>query len=151
MTDCFFSTTCNILKFVMQNRGLKKGRYRPLTDREIKKIRDAAVAILEKTGFEYVGTEGTALFIIDLKTGRVRRTHIPDVSQLARLLDSLDNIHFFEIPVYPTELNSREVDASRFSHATDSEIIGMSLRVNRFENRFAHHATVRTDHCSVPA
>ncbi len=52
MTDCFLGTICKILKFVMQNRGLKGGRYRSLTDREIKKIRDAAVTILWKTGFE---------------------------------------------------------------------------------------------------
>jgi len=51
------SVICKFPKCDMQNRGLKGGRYRPLTDGEIRKVRDAAVTILEQTGFEVDDTE----------------------------------------------------------------------------------------------
>lgn len=65
----------------------------------------------------YIGTGGAALSVIDNETGEVRRAHLRDVAQLARLVDGLDNIDFYLVPVYPTELGRDEVDVSTFYNA----------------------------------
>lgn len=62
----------------------------------------------------YLGTGGTALNILDLETGKKRRTNLNDVRQTAKLVDALDNIHFFVLPVYPAELDQEVVDVNRF-------------------------------------
>jgi len=62
----------------------------------------------------YLGTGGTALNILDLETGNRRPTILSDVRNTAKLVDALDHIHFFVLPVYPSELPQEKVDANRF-------------------------------------
>jgi len=62
----------------------------------------------------YLGTGGTALNVLDIETGKRRRTTLSDVRQTAKLVDALDNIHFFVLPVYPSELSKENVDINRF-------------------------------------
>ena len=62
----------------------------------------------------YLGTGGTALNILDLETGERRLTQLKDVYQTAKLVDALDHIHFFVLPVYPSELAQENVDINRF-------------------------------------
>ncbi|MEL7563787.1 MAG: trimethylamine methyltransferase family protein [Dehalobacterium sp.] len=62
----------------------------------------------------YLGTGGTALNILDIETGKKRQTNLNDVRQTAKLVDALDNIHFFVLPVYPAELDQEIVDVNRF-------------------------------------
>lgn len=62
----------------------------------------------------HIGTGGAALRVVDIKTGKVRDAHLKDVSLLARLVDRLDNIHFYLVPVYPTELSREEVDINTY-------------------------------------
>lgn len=62
----------------------------------------------------YLGTGGTALNVLDLETGDRRTTNLQDVRQTAKLVDALDNIHFFVLPVYPAELPGEIVDVNRF-------------------------------------
>lgn len=63
----------------------------------------------------YLGTGGTAINVLDMKTGRRRRSTNQDVRAMARLVDALKNIHVFTINVYPNEVaNIDEVDVNRF-------------------------------------
>ncbi len=159
----------------MKYKGLEGGQYKPLSDKEVLKVRRAATTILERIGFEvedeqalklfkeagalveesrvrlpsdliedmidktpksillagrekrhdvilegrdvYMGTGGAALKVIDIDTGMVRNAHLQDVAQLARLVDALDNIHFYVVPVYPTELSIEEVDINTYYHS----------------------------------
>jgi len=39
---------------------------------------------------------------------------LKDVAQFAKLVDGLENIHFYLLPLYPTELNKEVVDVNRF-------------------------------------
>jgi trimethylamine--corrinoid protein Co-methyltransferase len=43
----------------------------------------------------YMGTGGAAVKVLDLKTGRERESTLADVAQIGRLVDALDNIHFY--------------------------------------------------------
>lgn len=63
----------------------------------------------------YLGTGGTAINVLDLKTARRRPSTNQDVRQMARVMDALDNVHVFTINVYPNDIqNVDEVDVNRF-------------------------------------
>ena len=62
----------------------------------------------------YMGTGGTALNVLDLDTGERRPSTLEDVAKIARLVDALDNIHFYLLPVYPNDLPKEKVDVNRF-------------------------------------
>ncbi|MGQ9554858.1 MAG: trimethylamine methyltransferase family protein [Anaerolineae bacterium] len=64
----------------------------------------------------YLGTGGTALYVLDLEGNR-RQSTLRDVAEIARLADALENVHFIVIPVYPNELPLEQVDINRF-HAS---------------------------------
>ncbi|MFO8101102.1 MAG: trimethylamine methyltransferase family protein [Dehalococcoidia bacterium] len=68
----------------------------------------------------YAGTGGTALHIIDGITGSRRKATLEDLKNLARLVDGLENIHFFLLPTYPTELQPEGVDVNRFFAGLDN-------------------------------
>jgi len=61
----------------------------------------------------YAGTGGTAINVLDLDTGRVRQGLLKDIYNVARIVDQLDNIHFFQrcsvphdVPVEYYDVNS---------------------------------------------
>lgn len=62
----------------------------------------------------YLGTGGTALNVLDIETGKKRPTLLSDVRNTAKLVDALDHVHFFVLPVYPSELSQENVDVNRF-------------------------------------
>jgi trimethylamine--corrinoid protein Co-methyltransferase len=159
-------------KYHGPGKGLKGGKYKPLTDEEIRRIHSAALNILERTGVQvddenalrifkqaganvqenrvrihaalienalqsvpkkvllagrdpvndliledkrvYVGTGGAALQVLDLESGKIRSAVLRDVAELARLVDSLQNIHFYLIPVYPTDVDLEIVEVNKF-------------------------------------
>ncbi len=61
----------------------------------------------------YLGTGGTALNVLDLDRKR-RLSNMEDLTNIARLVDALENISFFVCPVYPSELDKSVVDVNRF-------------------------------------
>lgn len=62
----------------------------------------------------YLGTGGTALNVLDIDTGKRRPSVLDDIHKTARLVDALDNIHFYVIPCYPSDVKKNDVDANRF-------------------------------------
>ena len=62
----------------------------------------------------YLGTGGTAINVLDLESGERRLSSLEDVKQIARLVDALENIHFYLLPVFPHELPQEQVDVNRF-------------------------------------
>ena len=68
----------------------------------------------------YAGTGGTALNIIDGTTGERRSATLQDLKDIARLVDSLDNIHFFLLPTYPNDVDIDIVDVNRFFAGMDN-------------------------------
>jgi len=158
----------------MPQKGLPGGKFKPLKNRDIKKIEEATLRLFQDPGIEvrnqealeifkkngarvkdsrvkipefmlrdalehapsevtlygrkkkhdlrlggkkvHLGTGGTTLQAIDLD-GNLRATTARDVAEIARLVDALDDIHFFVIPVYPTEAETEEADVTRFYHS----------------------------------
>jgi trimethylamine--corrinoid protein Co-methyltransferase len=62
----------------------------------------------------HIGTGGAALTVLDLETGQPRPAVLRDVAELARLVDALDNVHFYLVPVYPTDMDEENVDINQY-------------------------------------
>jgi trimethylamine--corrinoid protein Co-methyltransferase len=149
------------------------GWYKPLKDEDVKRIHEASLDVLERTGIEvmpsecreifreagakvddknnrvfiprrmiedalatardevvlcgrdpkhdiilggtrvYMGTGGAAVKVLDLETQYVRESTLADVAKIGRLVDALDNIHFYlracvarDIPKEHLDLNT---------------------------------------------
>jgi trimethylamine--corrinoid protein Co-methyltransferase len=65
----------------------------------------------------YLGTGGTALNVQDPGSQNSRRAKLKDVINMARLVEALDNIHFYMLNVYPSDLTVENMDVSRFGAA----------------------------------
>jgi len=160
----------------MDLKGLAGGQYKPLSDKDIATIHDAALTILEEIGFTYesgldkvieilesagasvdkkasrvrfpralieehirsapervilysrdgkndldlgedrvhLGTGGAAVRIVDMETGRYRSTTLKDLYLLGRLVQKLENIHFFLRPCIPTDIPESAYDVNVF-------------------------------------
>jgi len=62
----------------------------------------------------HLGTGGAAIRILDLETGESRPSTLKDLYQLGRLVDQLDNIHFFLRPCIPTDIPPTAYDVNAF-------------------------------------
>ena len=62
----------------------------------------------------HMGTGGAAIRILDLETSKARPTTLNDLYQLGRLVDKLDNVHFFLRPCIPTDIPQAEYDVNVF-------------------------------------
>src|SRR5690606_35282656 len=60
----------------------------------------------------YMGTGGAAVKVMELD-GRVREARLPDIARIGKLVDALENIHFYLRPVEPTELPNEVLDVNK--------------------------------------
>ncbi|MBU0987625.1 MAG: trimethylamine methyltransferase family protein, partial [Proteobacteria bacterium] len=65
----------------------------------------------------YMGTGGTALNVLDPGEIKARRSGLEDIKKMARLVDALDNVHFYMLNVFPNDLPVEQVDVNRFGAA----------------------------------
>ena len=62
----------------------------------------------------YMGTGGAAVKILDLKTKRARETTLADVAQIGKLVDALDNIHFYLRSCVARDIPSENLDLNTY-------------------------------------
>lgn len=62
----------------------------------------------------YLGTGGAAINILDLESNQVRPSTLDDIYQIGRVVDALDNIHFFLRPCIPTDIPQTAYDVNVF-------------------------------------
>ncbi|MDX2512326.1 MAG: trimethylamine methyltransferase family protein [Desulfobacterales bacterium] len=60
----------------------------------------------------YAGTGGTAIRILDLDTGEARQTVLKDTHNVARIVEEMENIHFFQSPCVPHDLPVEHYDVN---------------------------------------
>ncbi len=85
----------------------------------------------------YMGTGGTALNVQDPGSSVSRRSGLRDVMNMARMVESLENIHFYMLNVYPGELPVEDIDVNRFGAAlnrTEKHIMGGVYTVEGVRN-----------------
>lgn len=62
----------------------------------------------------YLGTGGAALTVLDLETGAARQGTLRDLADLAKLVDALENIHFYLRPCVPQDVPKEVMDVNQF-------------------------------------
>lgn len=85
----------------------------------------------------YMGTGGTALNVQDPGSIESRRSELCDVMNMARMVERLENIHFYMLNVYPGDLPVEEIDVNRFGAAlnrTRKHIMGGVYTVEGVRN-----------------
>jgi trimethylamine--corrinoid protein Co-methyltransferase len=85
----------------------------------------------------YMGTGGTALNVQEAGSAISRRSQLKDIINMARLVEHLDNIHFYMLNVYPNDLLVEEIDVNRFGAAlnrTRKHIMGGVYTVEGVQN-----------------
>ena len=85
----------------------------------------------------YMGTGGTALNVLDPGENKARRSGLEDIKKMARLVDALDNIHFYMLNVFPNDLPVEQVDVNRFGAAlnrTRKHVMGGVYTVEGVKN-----------------
>jgi trimethylamine--corrinoid protein Co-methyltransferase len=85
----------------------------------------------------YMGTGGTALNVQEPGSTESRRSELRDVMNMARMVEQLENIHFYMLNVYPSDLPVEEIDVNRFGAAlnrTRKHIMGGVYTVEGVRN-----------------
>ena len=86
---------------------------------------------LEPTGKRvHFGTAGAAVHIVDPQTGAYRDSTLADLYDIARLVDKLDHIHFFQRPIVlrdMTEVRELDINTCYASVSGTSKHIGTSF------------------------
>ena len=62
----------------------------------------------------HLGTGGAAIKILDLETEEPRPSTLNDLYRLGRLVDRLENVHFFLRPCIPTDIPESEYDVNTY-------------------------------------
>ncbi len=62
----------------------------------------------------HMGTGGAAIKVLDLETGESRATTLMDIYQIGRLVDRMENIHFYLRPCIPTDIPESAYDVNMF-------------------------------------
>jgi len=65
----------------------------------------------------FAGTGGSALYVMDPGSDEKRPALLSDLKDIARVVDSLKNIHFFMLPVIPGDVSEENMDVNRFGIA----------------------------------
>jgi trimethylamine--corrinoid protein Co-methyltransferase len=65
----------------------------------------------------YLGTGGTALKVQDPGCNDSRPSKLKDIADMARMVEALDNIHFYMLNVFPNDIEMKHVDVNRFGAA----------------------------------
>ena len=98
-------------------------------------------------GKVHVGTGGAAPNVVDLETGVYRPSNLKDLYDAARLVDALDNIHFYSRPVVARDMpNERLLDVN----TAYASLAGTAKHVCTSVSRSAHVQDI-VDICSCMA
>jgi trimethylamine--corrinoid protein Co-methyltransferase len=62
----------------------------------------------------HMGTGGAAIRILEPESSNVRPSTLNDLYQIGRLVDALDNVHFFLRPCIPTDIPATDYDVNVF-------------------------------------
>ncbi len=75
----------------------------------------------------HMGTGGTALNVQDPGEVRIRPAQLEDITRMATLVNALENIHFYMLNVYPSDVQDEAIDVNRFGAAlarTNKHVMG---------------------------
>ncbi len=62
----------------------------------------------------HLGTGGAAVIVVDLESGQARDSRLRDLYDIGRLINGLNNIHFFLRPVVARDVGNDDIDVNTF-------------------------------------
>ncbi len=62
----------------------------------------------------HLGTGGAAVQVLDPETGKARESRLRDLYDIGRLVEGLDNIHFYLRPVVARDVSNDDIDINTF-------------------------------------
>ncbi|HEX6387588.1 MAG TPA: trimethylamine methyltransferase family protein [Anaerolineae bacterium] len=75
----------------------------------------------------HLGTGGAAVHVLDLDSGQVRESRLRDLYDIGRLVETLDNVHFYLRPVVARDVGNDDIDVNTFYAclaATNKHVMG---------------------------
>ena len=75
----------------------------------------------------HLGTGGAAVHVLDLDSGQMRESRLRDLYDIGRLVETLDNIHFYLRPVVARDVGNDDIDVNTFYAclaATNKHVMG---------------------------
>ncbi|MFZ0548651.1 MAG: trimethylamine methyltransferase family protein, partial [Candidatus Promineifilaceae bacterium] len=75
----------------------------------------------------HLGTGGAAVQVLDPETGQARDSRLRDLYDIGRLVETLDNIHFYLRPVVARDVSNDDIDINTFYAclaATNKHVMG---------------------------
>jgi len=75
----------------------------------------------------HLGTGGAAVYVLDLETGQMRESRLRDLYDIGRLVEGLENIHFYLRPVVARDVSNEDIDLNTFYaclSATHKHVMG---------------------------
>lgn len=112
---------------VLIPRGMVEGALRVANRGVTLYSRDGRYDLDLRSRRVHLGTGGAAVLVLDLETGRARESTLRDLYDIGRLVDALDNIHFYLRPVVPRDIDSDHIDVNTFysaMSATTKHVMG---------------------------
>ncbi len=85
----------------------------------------------------YMGTGGTALNVQDPGRDDTRPSEVRDIMNMARVVNELENIHFYMLNIFPHDVDSKDIDVNRFGAAlnrTKKHVMGGVYTVEGIRN-----------------
>lgn len=85
----------------------------------------------------YMGTGGTALNVQDPGADDNRPSQLADIPNMARLVNELENIHYYMLNIFPHDVDREDIDVNRFGAAlngTKKHIMGGVYTVEGVRN-----------------
>ena len=85
----------------------------------------------------YMGTGGTALNVQDPGADDNRPSQLTDIPNMARLVNELENIHYYMLNIFPHDVDREDIDVNRFGAAlnrTKKHIMGGVYTVEGVRN-----------------
>ena len=85
----------------------------------------------------YLGTGGTVLNVQDPGCDDNRRSELKDIMNMARMVNELENIHFYMLNIFPNDIEREDIDVNRFGAAlnrTKKHIMGGVYTVEGIRN-----------------
>lgn len=76
--------------------------------------RDGRFDLDLRRGRVHLGTGGAAVKVVDLESGRARQSVLRDLYDIGRIVDTLDNTHFYLRPVVARDMDNELIDLNTF-------------------------------------
>jgi trimethylamine--corrinoid protein Co-methyltransferase len=108
-------------------RDLVEGCLKMVNRNVVLYSRDGRTDLYLRDKRVHLGSGGAAVQVLDLESGHIRESRLRDLYDIGRLVETLDNIHFYLRPVVARGVSNDDIDVNTFYSslaATHKHVMG---------------------------